>query len=149
MFGFLCSAQSPCWDWFLFFYETIRPISLKSSECIPLPVTGAGNYELLHGGRVVVFLLCVAILIKKEMAEEDERWWSSSLRLSFHLWKRNVADAKRARTETPVSLAHCTSPRPTQSLVLRGHLVNNCWLTIRKRREDRNILGLPTRQQEP
>lgn len=37
-------------------------------------MTGAGNSELLHGGSVVVFLLRVAILIKKEMAEEDERW---------------------------------------------------------------------------
>ena len=35
-------------------------------------MTGAGNYERLLGGRVVVFLLRVATLIKKEMAEKDE-----------------------------------------------------------------------------
>lgn len=42
-------------------------------------MTGAGNYELLLEGRVVVFLFYVAILIKQELVGEEEHPQSSRL----------------------------------------------------------------------
>lgn len=92
---------------------------MRTSEHTRFPVTGASNYERLLGGRVVVFLLRVATLTKKEMAERKMRSaLKFNLHSSFHLQKRNVPEQTgRGPRWIHVCLAHHAYSCLAQSLV--------------------------------